>query len=450
MEQPVVEPQILSDDNVRLSIHRKPSCIVEFDIEASQKLVEDAHKVAVKRVSKEVTLPGFRKGKAPDALVLKNYGSAVDKEWQQAIADLGFRAAENLAKIPLLHRDAKVTYKMRSHSHSGALFSMTFETEPTIPSIDPKQFQIKPVKQPEVNEEKIAETIRQVQLFFAEWKAIIDRPVQEGDYVLLDVDVIEETPPTPLFSRTRFEVRKKSMSKWMYDLVLGKSSGETIEGVSVPDEDASEEDKEALKPKKVRLTIKAIDTATLPELDDAFAQKIGAKNVDDLRTKVTELLNKQAHDHVQEALREQASKFMLTQYPFDLPATLIEKETHFRLKQLMNDKEFIQYWESLKAEERKKTLMTIHQQSEKAVRMFYLCRKVVADANIRISPQDIPAPATSPLEFLLNPQKMFHHQRNAEIEHAEAFSRLVLEKAEDYLIAHSTQASSAAIAHEAT
>ncbi len=438
MEPTAVEPQILSSEDVRLSVHHKPSCVVEFDVEATKKLVQDAYKIAIKRVAKEVTLPGFRKGKAPDEIIVKNYSAAIDKEWQQAIADLCFRACESLAKVPMLHRDAKVTYKLKSHSHDGALLSLSFETEPTIPSVDPKLMQLKTVKRPEVNEDKIAETIRQVQLFFAEWKAVTDRPAQDGDFVLLDVDVIEETPATPLFSHTRFEMKHKAMAKWMYDLVLGKNVGDSVEGVSVPDEDASQEDKEELKPKKVRILIKAIDTATLPALDDAFAQKIGAKSVEELNENVTNLLNKQAHDHVQEELREQASQFLLTQYPFDLPVSLIEKETHFRLKQLMNDKDFLKYWESLKTEDRRKTLTTIHQQSEKAVRMFYLCRKIIADANIRISAQDVPPPATSPLEFLLNPQKLFHHQRNAEIEHAEAFSRLVLEKAEDHIIAHAT------------
>jgi trigger factor len=439
MEQTAIEPQILSNEDVRFSIHRKPACIVEFDVEASKKLVNEAHDTAAKRIAKEVTLPGFRKGKAPKDLVLKNYEAQVDKEWQQAIADLGFRACEKLAKIPLLHRDARVTYKMKSHSPEGALFSLSFETEPTIPSVDPKQMQLKAVKRPEVNEEKVSETIRQVQLFFAEWHAVTDRGAQEGDYVLLDVDVIEESPATPLFSHTRFEVKQKSMSKWMYDLVLGKNVGDSVEGVSVPDADASQEDKEELKPKKIRITIKAIDTATLPELNDTFAQKIGAKTVDELRTNVTNLLEKQANDHVLEAQREQASQFLLTQYPFDLPATLVEKETHFRLKQLMQDKDFVKYWESLKTEDRKKTLTTIHEQSEKAVRMFYLCRKVLADAHIRISAQDVPPPATTPLEFLLNPQKLFHHQKNTEIEHAEAFSRLVLEKAEDYVVEHASR-----------
>lgn len=434
------ETQTLQNENVRFTLHQKPACVVEFNVEALEPLVSSAHKKAVKAIAREVTLPGFRKGKAPEALILKNFPREVDKEWQQAIADISFQECEKLAKVPILHRDAKITYKMKSHSSSGALLILSVETEPKVPHVDPKQMQMKTVKRPEVNEDKINETIRQVQLFFADWKNVDDRPIQEGDFVLLDVDVIEDTPPTPLFSHTRFEVTEKSMAQWMRELVMGRKAGESVEGISVPDESASQEDKETLKPKKVRLTIHSVSTATIPSLDDAFVKKVGCATVEEMKKNVTDLLNKQADAHVQEALREQASEFLLTQYPFDLPVTLIEKETQFRFRQLLHDNDFQKYWESLNAEERKKTINTVYQQSEKAVRMFYLCRKVVADAKISITANDIPPPASSALDMMINPQKLYHHQRNPEIEHAEAFSRLVLEKAEDFVIENATVA----------
>jgi trigger factor len=439
MEQAVTEPQALHNENVRFTIHHKPSCVVEFDIEAFEPFVKKAHKKAVKAIAKEVTLPGFRKGKAPEELITKNFPKELDKEWQQQIANDAFQECEKLAQIPVLHRDAKITYKMKSHSPSGALLVLTFETEPKVPHVDPKQMQLKPVKRPEVNDDKINETIRQIQLFFATWQHVDDRPVQEGDFVILDVDVIEETPASPLFNHTRFEVTSRSMSKWMYDLVLGKNVGDSLEGISIPDEDASQEDKEELKPKKVRVTIKSIDLATVPDLNEDFVKKLGVSSIEEMRVNITNLLNNQADAHVLEAQREQASEFLLTQYPFDLPVTLIEKETQFRFRQLLQDTDFQKYWNGLSAEERKKTINTVHQQSEKAVRMFYLCRQIVNDAKIRISAADIPSPSTSALEMLVNPQKLFHHQRNPEIEHAEAFSRLVLEKAEDFVIRNAAQ-----------
>lgn len=438
MEQTAAETQTLQNDNVRFSIHHKPACVVEFDTEALQPLVARARKKALRSIAKEVVLPGFRKGKAPDALIEKNFPKEVDKEWQQEIANESFQECLKLAKIPVLHRDAKISFKMKSHSASGALLNLSFESEPKVPHVDPKQMQMKPVKRPEVNEDKIDETIRQVQLFFANWESVTDRPIQEGDFVLLDVDVIEDTPATPLFNSTRFEVTEKSMAKWMRDLVLDKNAGDTVEGISVPDEDASEEDKESLKPKKVRITIKSIDTATLPDLNDDFVKKLGVSNVEEMRKNITDLLNKQADAHVLEAQREQASEFLLTKCPFDLPATLIEKETQFRFRQLLQDTDFQKYWSSLSAEDRNKTIQTVYQQSEKAVKMFYLCRQIVADANIRITGEDIPLPASSILEMLLNPQNMFHHQKNPETEHAEAYSRLVLEKAEDFIIKNAT------------
>lgn len=438
MEQEATETRTLQNENVRFTIHRKPACIVEFDTEALEPLVARARKKAARSIAKEVVLPGFRKGKAPEALIVKNFPKEVDKEWQQEIANESFQECLQLAKIPVLHRDAKISFKMKSHSPSGALLNLSFESEPKVPHVDPKQMQMKPIKRPEVNEDKIGETIRQVQLFFASWESVTSRPIQEGDFVLLDVDVIEETPSTPLFNNTRFEVTAKSMANWMYDLVLNKNTGDVVEGISVPDQDASEEDKEQLKPKKVRITIKSIDTATIPSLDDDFVKKLGVSTVEEMRKNVTDLLNKQADAHVLEAQREQASEFLLTQYPFDLPATLIEKETQFRFRQLLQDADFQKYWGSLSAEDRNKTIQTVYQQSEKAVKMFYLCRQIVADANIRITSEDVPAPATSALEMLLNPQNMFHHQKNPETEHAEAYSRLVLEKAEDFIIKNAT------------
>ena len=440
METPPTESsEVLSDENIRFTIHYKPGCTIEYDVEVLEKLVKEAYKGAVKIVSKEVSLPGFRKGRVPDAMIIKNFKKEIDKAWQQEIATLSFQACQRLSKYRPLQADTKVQFNMKSHSESGALLTLGFETTPKIPTVDPRALQLKAVKRPEVNEQKVAETIRQIQLFFATWTKIIDRPIQEGDFVLLDVDVIEEDPATPLFSDTRFEVTEKSMAKWMYDLVIGKRLGEMCEGISIPDESASEEDKQMLKPKKVRLTIKSIDTAVIPALDESLFTMLGVSSFDELETKVTALLHKQADEHVKEAQRSQVNDLLLTVYPFELPATLINEETRFRFKQLGQDPDFQNYWNNLSQEERNKLFTLIHTQAEKAVRLFYLCQNIRAKEKISISAEDIPPPVSNPLELLLNPQKMHHHQRTPEIEHAEAYSRVLLEKTVDYLIANASQ-----------
>jgi trigger factor len=198
-----LEPQSqLSNDLVRVTVHHKPKCRVELEVEAAAPLVQEAHRKAVKAVAKEVSMPGFRKGKAPEELVLRKHPQDVDKIWQEMIAEEAFRESVKLAKTPLLHKDTKITFKTISHSKEGAKLTLTFETEPQLPVIDPKKINLKEVVRPEVNDEKVEETIRQTQLFFAEWKEVDDRPIQEGDFVRLDVDVIDEEPHTRIFSNT--------------------------------------------------------------------------------------------------------------------------------------------------------------------------------------------------------------------------------------------------------
>lgn len=438
MNQATEQEQQFSNNLVKFKIHQKPASRVEFEIEASPELTKEAYAAAVKAVCKKVSIPGFRKGRAPEPLVAKNFPTEVDKKWQEEIAMGSLQECQKLSQISPLHRDSKISFNVRGHTkENGSKLSLSFEVEPTIPSVDPKAFTAKEVKRPEVSDAKVDETIRQIRFFYAEWKTVSDRPVEEGDLVILDVDLIETEPVQHLFSNTRFEVTDHSMAKWMKDLVLGKTAGSTHEGISVPDENLPEEEKAQFQPKKVRILIKTIEQALLPPLDEAFAQKLGVKTIEELRTQILRLLNYKADAHVQEEFRAQASEFLLTHYPFDLPITLIERETHFRVKQLMHDSEFQKYWEQMSEQERKNTVQTIYQQSEKAVRMFYLCRKILNDAKITISPQDLPPPATTPLEILLQTHQA--PQITNEVQQAEAYSRLILEKAEDFVIANANK-----------
>ncbi|NDD58049.1 MAG: trigger factor [Chlamydiae bacterium] len=438
METSTAEAQELSNNLVRFTIHKRPSCRVEFEVQASKELVSDARKKAVRLIAKEVSLPGFRKGKAPDALIVKNFSKDVDKKWQEFIADLAFKECEKIAKIPILSRDARITFNMKNHSQESAEFSLVFETEPEIPSVNPHDFQPNEVEKPVVNQEKVNETIRQVRFFFAEWKKINDRPVQQGDFVLLDVDVIEQDPPSSLFKDTRFEVDTKYMAQWMKDLVLGKELHDVIEGMSVADEDAK--DKDDFKPQKVRVKIKAIEQATLPDMTEDFLKNLGVASEEELVSSIEKLLEKQAEEHVKEKLHEQVNEFLMEKYPFDLPPTLIDKEAQYRMKQLGQDPNFQKYWQTLSPEDKKKTLDSIYKQSEKAVRMFYMCRKIIADAKINISPLDLPKPATTPLEILMDPDQMLHFHEQSEVKHAEALSKLVLQKAADYIVENSKKA----------
>jgi len=427
------------NDQVHVIVHRKPNCVVEYEVEVFRPICIEAYKNAAKKIGKEVLVPGFRKGKAPPEMVAKRYPRDLDRIWQEEIANQAYRESAKLANVPVISREANVSFKMISHGQDGAKMTLSFETLPTIPSVDPAKCVLKEVKRPEVSKEKVEETIRQTQLFFAEWSIENDHPVKKGDFVLLDVEVTEEDPPQKLFTNTRFEVVDKSMAQWMQKLILGKKTGDVLEGVSTPDADVSEEEKEEFQPKKVRVTIKAIEKAKLPELDDAFAKQLGVENLSALHERIEEILNKKADEHVRELKREKVTAFLLSHH-FAMPFSVIEKETRFRLEQMIKDPEFKAKWDRSNDQERRAIVDEVKNQAEKAVRIFYLCRKIAADQNMQITAKDLPQGAADQLEALLYPYDQPHDPRQPDIKQAEAYSRALLEKTEDWIIAHARTA----------
>ena len=431
----VVESEEFKGKDLTFTIHRKPKCTVEFHVKASPSLVKAAYQNAVKAVSKHVSFPGFRKGRAPPEAVQKKYPGEIDKEWQQEIANAAFPECEKIAHIPILKKDSKISFNLKSHSlDKGAELVLTFETEPTIPAVEPKKFNLNPVERPAVTDVQIEETIRQIHFFFAQWKPINDRPVQEGDFVILDVEVIDNAPSHPLFSNTRFEVTDKSMAKWMKDLVIGQQIGSSVEGESYPDATVSEKEKENFPAKKIRITVKVIEEAILPPMDEKLLSMVGVTSHDELRSNVERLLNEKADSHVKEAQRTQVVDFLLHQHPFDLPPSFIMNETRFRMKQLSSDPQFSAEWSKMTKDEQNNAIQALMSQSEKAVRLFYICNRLIKDAGIKISPEDLPKPPTTPLEVLIRPQPDYQLQEQDELKEAEAYSRLILEKAEDYII----------------
>ena len=183
------------------------------------------------------------------------------------------------------------------------------------------------------------------------------------------------------------------------------------------------------------MTIKAIEQANFPELNDAFASQLGVKDIKELDTKIETLLNKKADEHLREAKREQVTEFLLSHH-FEIPHSIIEKETQFRLQQMIQDPSFKKKWDESTEDQRRDLVNNVKNQAEKAVRIFYLCRKIAADQNMSVTPQDLPLTATEPLESLLYPTAQPHDPKQPDVKQAEAYSRVLLEKTEDWIIAH--------------
>ena len=424
-------------DNVEVCVEHQADCIVKLDVKASPSLIKDAQKKAIKEVNKEVTLPGFRRGKAPEEMILKQYMPTVESAWQKKIADLAFVEAQKLIKIYPLNSSVTINFNLVSHSlEKGAELTFSYETEPTVPTIDIAQFKLPEMEKQEVDESKINETIRQAQFFYAKWTEA-DRPIKEGDFVIIDLETIDKEPPTKVFSNTRFEIKEKSIANWMRELLVGAKKGDVVEGISKPDDDAPEEEKAKFEPKKVRVTIITIEEAVLPELNDEFAKKLGAKSIEDMKENIKKILQNQLDGHLESMKKEEVNKFLLATYKFDLPASLIKSESKYRKDQMLNNPSFKKRWNGMKPEEKEEFEKTIQNQAKDAVSLFYLTRKIVNDANISITQKEVHDEIIRTAQETTPPGQQPNLKHISQELYALCLSRTIMSKAQEYILSQS-------------
>ncbi len=427
------QKEIQLGQDIEFEIHTKPDCVVEMNVTAKEPLVKNAFQQAIHSVAKEVSIPGFRKGKAPAELIKKRYPDALEQQWHKAIADHAFRAAQHVARIPVLTTKSPITFNMESCETDKAEMKFSFEREPQVPEIDISKINLEIPTVDSVSEEAIDEAVRQASFFFAEWTTITDRAAQEKDYVLLDIYTVDGEQEQKVFNGTRFEVSEKSMSLWMRELVIGMSTGEKKEGLSKPDDDATEEEKKEFEPKKVRVELVKIEEAKLPEQDDAFAAKVGCKTMNEMRTNIRNLFEKKNKENHISSLRDKLSEELIKTHPFDLPKSLLDEEIKYRMESAMQHPQFKQEWEKKTDDERKEHEANLRTTAENAVRLFYLCRKVAQDANLPLSQEELKKPDASFLELLIGLRSPYEQQQGQE-QQAMEMTRLMLHKAQEHII----------------
>lgn len=425
------QSQDLKSDEVSVTVNEKPACRIEMVVKTSPDMVKAARKNAIKAVSKEITLPGFRKGKAPEEIILKKFPQDVEKQMHKSVADLAFPAAQKIAKVPVLNNSAPISFDLKDISEKGAELTFTFETEPKIPEIDREAFKLKPVERAPVGEKEIDEAIRQMRYFYAKWTPVTDRPIQDGDYIMINLDTIEGDEAVRVFNQIRFEVSKSRMADWMKKLVQGAKQGDVLEGVSEVDETASEEEKKEFSPKNVRITILKVEGAELPPIDDEFALKVGAPDVEKMRASVEDLLKKQAEEKAMSQEREQVNDFLIKEHECELPKSLIDTEKKHRITQMAQDPKFKAQWEKMSEEEKKALDEKLQAESTSAVKLFYLSRKIVQDQKIPVTHQEVENEAIS--IYQSHGQQVQADQLPKEI-YALALSKVILAKAQDHIL----------------
>ena len=384
------ETKTFENDDFLVEAQEEPGCILAAKVVVKPKSAQKAHQKAVKIVNKQISVPGFRKGHAPDKTVITRYGSYVEQEWKEIIAQEAYRAALDLSQIYPLNKEGIQRPKIESCSEEdGAVMRIAYECYPTVPTIDFSQIKIPTFEVENISDTQIDGVVEEIQRAQADWEDVVDRAVQEGDFADVSLDAIDTDPPKPIVTDRRFEITDKRLPPWLKNLLLGLQIGESVEGTSELDEAADEKIKKNFKPTQVRATLHAIKKIVLPEVNDALAQKSGASSVEDLRDKISQKLEKEREEERELKKAEALEQALLDTYSFDLPASVTESEREGRISKRIQELKNEQVPESeIKAKE-SEIEQEVADEVDRSLRLYFLNKQIARQGKISLTNQEL-------------------------------------------------------------
>ncbi len=429
------EPEEIKTEHLTVKLTRKPDCIFHLDIDVSPTGAKAAHVKAIKTVNKEISIPGFRKGKAPQDLVTKQFSKYVTPEWHNILVHTAFNEFLNKTHLYPFTTDQKsirVAEVKKADLNNGAHLVIEYEGKPHIPAINAASMRLKTVPKKTLTPAEVDEVINQIQLYHAEWTPIQDRPVQEGDFVDLTIDTLED-PPHNICTQMQFQVVDGKMGQWMRHLLIGKNTNDAVEGISEWDQPGPTP--EGFRPTPCIITIDAIKSAVYPPLDDELAKKVGLQTIGELRPRVEADLHQKAEEETQDLLRAQIEEQLIASYPFDIPASLIDNQ-----KKEMAGKRIRQAnLAGLSPEKLDQKVKEIHQATQdeliRSYRLFFLTRAIAAEHHLEVHDQDI-------LREMMTQIRLPEERRSINLSlpedeiRSQLFVNLLSRKVLDFLVSH--------------
>lgn len=379
--------QEYKNEHLTAKVEMLPNCVANVHLTITPEASKAAYAKAIKLVSKEVSVPGFRKGKAPTDMIVKNYSKAVSKEWEEQLLRTSIIESLSLIEQEPCSNDSITSPKLiKASKDEASEVSFQLECFPNVPEVDIKQIKVHQVDPEPVAEEAINQEIETVRLHKATWEPVEGRSAEEGDYI--DLTIISLDPPTStLCENARFILQKDKMSAWMYHLVLGMNIGDTVEGTSEKDPNMEDPDN-SFVPTRCSIKLEGIFKPILPELNDEFAKKLGADSLEDLNEKVKTRISRVNHRNAMKAMEGQVIEQLLTHYQFDIPLKECELERNAQYERLKNK------LESSEGSPADKVRMI--QEVERYTsslpnnyRLYFMARQIAKNNNIRITEKEL-------------------------------------------------------------
>ncbi len=403
---------------MNITVENLAPCKKLLRVELDAKSVDEAFEAVTKDFQKQAALPGFRPGKAPRALVLKKYETDIKDEVKRKLIGDHYRKALDEKKLHVIgYPDIE---EIQFGRGQNLQFAATVETAPEfqLPEYKglPAKREIKSVTDADV--ERALGLLAQQHVKFE----TVARELRTGDIAVVnysgtcDGKPITDTAPTAqgLTEKKNFwiDAAPDSFIPGFADQLVGAKAGDqrTV-NVDFPADFVTKE----LAGKKGVFAVELVEVKekVLPAIDDEFAKKYDAENLEKLRAGVRRDLENELKYSQAKSLRGQIVRALLDRVMFELPETAVAHETRNVVYDLVRENSQRGVKREMIEQQKEQIYAAATHNAKDRVKLAFLIQRIAEQEKISVSQEEVLKQAQSlaamyqiPLEkFLKDLQK---------------------------------------------
>ncbi len=426
-----------------LQVEKLEKNMAKLTIEASAEDFDKALEKAYQKNKGKMNVQGFRKGKAPRAIIEKMYGVGVF--YEDAANELIPEAYENAANesgLDIVSRpDIDV---VQIEKGKNFIFTAEVALKPEVTLGEYKGITVEK-KEAEVTEDEILERIEKEREQNSRTITVDDRAVQNDDITVIDFEgfvdgVAFEGGKGEDYSLT---IGSHSFIDTFEDQLIGKNIGEDLEvNVTFPAEYHAPD--LAGKPALFKVKIKEIKVKELPELDDDFAQDVSEFNtLDEYKESIKATIKESKEKELKVAKENEIIEKIIEGATMDIPEPMIESQVNQMAdefaQRMQSQGLSIQQYFQFTGMDPQKFIADLKPQAVKRIESRLVLDAIVKAENIEVSDEELNKELTDMASrYQMEADKLLELIGDKEKEQIK--SDIAVQKAVDFVVEQSKEA----------
>lgn len=429
---------------MNITVEKLPNCMASLSVQVPAEKQTAARNAILANYTRNAALPGFRKGKVPRSVIEKRFKDEIEKEVTDQVVKESLNEAIRQENLNVLN-----VAEYQPGETADGLFNYTVKVflAPEFELPDYKGLTIT-VPKLEVTDEQIEGVLQKQREQMATLKPAPEgKAAASGDFVSIDyAATLDGTALTEILPEAEHFIAANTgfLLKLGDDNFIpgfcsqleGIKTGETREvKVTMPEDGITE----LISGKEVVFTVTAgpIQEADLPELNDAFADRLSeGKTLEELRQLIRENSASQAKQKDLENKRIAAMEALRDKIEFDLPENVVNNAAQRRVNELVKMNLERGLTQDMLVENESAILEAAGHQAKVDVKDEFLLMEIVKKENLQVTQQDmVQRIGAIAYQARTTPQKVIKSlQKNDGLQNVQ--HSVILAKALDVLVQH--------------